>query len=134
MAPPASPGDSIVTFTRLKNIVDQLKRKYATQLTVYRARPFALELCDQMADAVTTGRPGTALTSNQHAFNLFQRLRTHGIRVDSHVGLANYLSDCLDKLLLPQVNEVLRSLFPRARDRGLVPPSRIQVPFRPRQE
>ncbi len=33
-----------MTFTRLKSLVATLKRKYATELAVYRSRPFALEL------------------------------------------------------------------------------------------
>ena len=123
-----------MTFARLRNIVDTLKCKYATELAVYRAQSLALELCDQMADAVTPGRPKSKLTCLDYAFSLFTRLRAKGIRVNSHVGLYNYLSGCLDKLLLPQVNDVLRSLFPKARDKGLIPPSRIEVPFRPRRE
>ena len=123
-----------MTFTRLKNLVQTLKCKYATELAVYRARPFALELCDRMADAVTPGRPRCNLTCNQLAFDLFTRLRERRIRVNSHLGLSLYFSDCLDKLVLPQVNDVLRTLFPVARDRGLVPPSRIQVPFQPRKD
>ena len=122
-----------MTFARLKNLVADLKRKYADELAVYRSRPFALELCDQMADAVTPGRPRSTMTCNDLAFSLFTRLRDRGIRVNSHLGLSNYLSDCLDKLFLPQVNDVLRSLFPKARDKGLIPPSRIEVPFRPRR-
>ena len=122
-----------MTFARLRNLVADLKRKYADELAVYRSRPFALELCDQMADAVTPGRPRSTMTCNDLAFSLFTRLRDRGIRVNSHLGLSNYLSDCPDKLFLPQVNDVLRSLFPKARDKGLIPPSRIEVPFRPRR-
>ncbi len=123
-----------MTFTRLRNIVDTLKRKHAAQLAVYRARPLALELCDQMAEAVTPGRPKPKLTCLDYAFNLFTRLREKDIRVNSHVGLYDYLSGCLDKLLLPQVNDVLRSLFPKAREKGLIPQSRIEVPFKRRRE
>ena len=123
-----------MTFTSLMSLVQTLKCKYATELAVYRARPFALELCDRMADAVTPGRPRCNLTCNRLAFDLFTQLRDRGIRVDSHLGLSQYLSDCLDKLLLPQLNDVLRTLFPVARARGLVPPSLIQIPFKPRED
>ena len=46
-----------MTFTQLKNQVDALCRKYATELEIYRATPLALELCDEMADALTEVDP-----------------------------------------------------------------------------
>ena len=46
---------------------------------------------------------------------------------------SDYLNGCLRKLLLPQVSDVLRSLFPKAADRGLIPRSRMEVPFWPRR-
>ena len=57
-APPPKHQEEQHELARLRNIVDTLKCKYATELAVYRARPLALELCDQMADVVTPGRPG----------------------------------------------------------------------------
>ena len=108
-------------------------RKYDTQLQLHRAAPLALELCDQMADAVTPGRPNPELSCDDWAFNLFRKLRDRGIRVRGHVRLSDYLNGCLRKLLLPQASDVLRSLFPKAADRGLIPRSRIEVPFRPRR-
>ena len=122
-----------MTFTRLRSQVDSLMRKYATELQVYRATPLALELCDQMADAVTPGRPNPELTCDDWAFNLFRKLRDQGIRVRGHVRLCDYLNDCLRKLLLPQLSDVLRSLFPKAAARGLIPRSRMEVPFWPRR-
>ena len=122
-----------MTITRLKNLVDSLERKYATELAVYRARPYALELCDQMADAVTPGRPKPEMSTAQWASNLFVQLRQRGIRVNSDLRLYDYLDDCLEKLLLPQVNDVLRSLFPKAAEKGLIPRSFNQVPFLPRR-
>lgn len=118
-----------MTFTQLKNQVNALCRKYATELAIYRARPLALDLCDQMADAVTPGRPKKALQCSDWAWLLAVRLRERGIRVKTHVFLSNYLEDCLDRLILPQVNNVLRALFREARDRGLIPRSREQIPF-----
>ncbi|MYE41377.1 MAG: hypothetical protein F4X27_14320 [Chloroflexi bacterium] len=122
-----------MTFTRLRIQVDSLMRKYYTELQLYRAAPLALELCDQMADAVTPGRPNSKLTCDGWAFNLFRKLRDQGIRVRGHVRLSDYLNGCLRKLLLPQVSDVLRSLFPKAADRGLIPRSRMEVPFWPRR-
>lgn len=122
-----------MTFARLRIQVDSLMRKYDTELQLYRAAPLALELCDRMADAVTPGRPNPELTCDGWAFNLFRKLRDQGIRVRGHVRLSDYLNDCLRKLLLPQVSDVLRSLFPKAADRGLIPRSRMEVPFWPRR-
>ena len=122
-----------MTFTQLRNQVNTLMRKYATELEVYRATPLALELCDEMTDAVTHGRRNPRLTCNDWAWNLFKRLRDRGIRVSSHVGLYDYLTDCLEKLVLPQLNDVLRSLFPKARERGLIPRSREKIRFWPRR-
>ena len=123
-----------MTYARLRNQVDTLIRKYDTELSVYRARPHALELCDRMADAVTPGRPNPNLTINQYALNLFNLLRDRGIRVQSHLPLCQHLEDCLEKRLLPQVNNVLRSLFPKAAAKGLIPRSIAQVHFQPRQD
>ena len=122
-----------MTFARLRIQVDSLMRKYDTELQLYRAAPLALELCDRMADAVTPGRPNPELTCDDWAFNLFQKLRGQGIRVRGHVRLSDYLDGCLRKLLLPQVTDVLRSLFPKAAGRGLIPRSRMDVPFWPRR-
>ena len=122
-----------MTFTQIKNQVNALCRKYATELAIYRSRTLALELCDQMADSVTPGRPKKTLQCSDWAWILFQRLRDRGIRVKTWFRLSNYLEDCLDRLLLPQVNNVLRCLFPEAVRRGLIPRSRIEIPFRHRR-
>ena len=122
-----------MTFTQLRNQVNTLMRKYDTELQLYRAAPLALELCDQMADAVTPGRPNPKLACDDWAFNLFRKLRDQGIRVKGHVRLCDYLNSCLRKLLLPQLNDVLRSVFPKAAERGLIPRSRVEVPFWPRR-
>ena len=122
-----------MTFAQLRNQVDSLMRKYDTQLQLYRATPLALELCDRMADAVTPGRPNPELTCDDWAFNLFRKLRDRGIRVKGHVRLHDYLDECLSKLYLPQLSNVLRSLFPKAAQRGLIPRSRVEVPFWPRR-
>ena len=74
-----------------------------------------------MADGLTPGRPNPGLSCEQRAWDLFQRLRDRGIPVESFARLTDYLSDCFEKMLLPQVNDVLRSLFPKARERGLIP-------------
>ena len=122
-----------MTFAQLRSQVNTLMRKYDTELQLYRATPHALELCDQMADAVTPGRPNPMLSCDDWAWSLFKQLRGRGIRVKSHAGLYDYLSACLDKLVLPQISGVLRALFPKAANRGLIPRSREEVRFWPRR-
>ena len=46
-----------MTLNQLKNQVNKLMRKYATEVAVYRARPLALEFCDEMAAAVAGKNP-----------------------------------------------------------------------------
>ena len=121
--------DDNMTFTQLKNQVDALCRKYATELAIYRARPLALEFCDEMAEAVTPGKPKSTMQCTGWARMLFERLRERGIRVKTHIFLSEYLEGCLERLILPQVNNILRALFLEARERGLIPRSREQVPF-----
>ena len=122
-----------MTFAQIKRQVDALCRKYAAELAIYRARTLALELCDRMADSVTPGMPRKPMQCSDWALLLFRRLRERGVRVKSWFRLSAYLEDCLDRLLLPQVNNVLRALFPEAAKRGLIPRSRIEIPFRHRR-
>ena len=123
-----------MTFSQLRNQVDTLCRKYASELEVYRARPLALELCDEMASAVTGTKSGPKLPLTEWARILYVRMSERGISLKTYLGLHDYLECCLDRRVLPQVNDVLRSLFPKARERGLIPPSRIEIPFRPRRQ
>ena len=120
-----------MTFTQLRNQVDALCRKYAAELEIYRARPLALEFCDEITNAVTGSDPAPKLAPLKWVQVLLQRFTRRGLRFRSFKGLFDYLQRCLNGLLLPQVNGVLRSLFPKARDRGLIPRSHTQVPFRP---
>ena len=123
-----------MTFTQLRSQVNTLMRRYATRLDIYRARPMVLELCDRMADAVTPGRPNPQLACDDWALNLFKSLRDRGIRVRGHVRLSNYLDRCLERLVLPQLSDVLRALFPKAASRGLIPRSpHRDIPFWPRR-
>ena len=118
-----------MTYSQLKNQVDALCRKFSTELKLYRARAVACEFCDEMAAAVTGESPGPKLPLQEWAGILYERLTQRHIRVKGFLGLYNYLERCLDRRLLPQVNDVLRSLFPEAARRGLIPRSTIPVPF-----
>ena len=118
-----------MTYSQLRNQVDALCRKYATELKLYRARGLAHQFCDEMAAAVTGVNPGPKLPLLDWAKVLCNRLTERRIRVKGFVGLYCYLERCLDRRVLPQVNDVLRSLFPEAARRGLIPRSITPIPF-----
>ena len=118
-----------MTFNQLKNQVNKLMRKYATEVAVYRSRPLALEFCDEMTAAVTGDKPGPKLSLMQWAHLLHNRLTERGLHVRASTGLYDYLKRCLDRRVLPQLNDTLRSLFPNAAKRGLIPRSIQPVSF-----
>ena len=118
-----------MTYTQLRTQVDALCRKYAAELEVYRCRPLAREFCDEMTDAVTGGKPGPGRSLLEWAQLLLKRMACRGLRLKSFLGLYLYLEKCLDRRILPQVNDLLRCLFPRAAGRGLIPRSTQTVPF-----
>ena len=118
-----------MTFTQIRIQVDVLSRKYATELQVYRARSIALQFCDEMADAVTGSKPGPQRPLLEWALILQKRLNERGIRLKNFLSLYDYLESCLDRRILPQVNDVLRSLMPQAALRGLIPRSIRNIPF-----
>ena len=123
-----------MNLSQIRREVEALMCKYATELELYRMRPHALQFCDEMTGAVTgpiTG-PGRPVLEWAHAF--FQRLQEHGFRLRTFMGLSDYLERCLDRRVLPQVNEVLRSLLPKAVAKGLIPRSSYDpVPIPDRQ-
>ena len=118
-----------MTLNQLKNEVNKLMRKYAAEVAVYRARPLALEFCDEMTAAVTSDKPGPKLSLMQWALVLHNRLTERGLHVRASTGLYDYLKRCLDRQVFPQLNDTLRSLFPKAAKRGLIPRSIQPVSF-----
>ena len=60
---------------------------------------------------------------------LFRRLTRRGFRLKTLLALNDYLEHCLDRRVLPQVNDVLRSLHPKSAKRGLIACSLVPVPF-----
>ena len=123
-----------MTISQLRSKVNAPMRKYHTRLRVYCVRPFDLEHCGQIANTVRPGWPKPGLSCLDWARNLFNWMQDHGIRVRSYVDLSDYLEKCLEEQLLSHVNDVLRSLCPKAPERGLIPGSVRQVPFRHRRE
>ena len=118
-----------MTLNQLKNQVNKLMRKYAAEVAVYRARPLALEFCDEMTAAVTGDKPGPKLSLMQWALVLHNRLTERGLHMRASTGLYDYLKRCLDRRVFPQLNDTLRSLFPKAAQRGLIPRSIKPVSF-----
>ena len=118
-----------MSFSQLRTQVDALCRKYAAQLEVYRLRPLAQDFCDDMANAVTGDKPGPHLSLLEWTQVLFKRMTARGFRPRRLLVLHDYLKRCLEARVLPQANDVLRSLLPKAAERGLVPRSFQPVPF-----
>ncbi len=114
-----------MSFSTLRRQVDALLLKYATKVQIYRLCPHALDLCDEMTEAVTgpiTTPPKSVPKSVMAwASDFFRRLREHGLRLWDFIPLADYLDECLQRRVLPQVNNVLRSILPKAAAKGLIP-------------
>ena len=118
-----------MTLSRIRSQVVALSRKYATELALYRARPVASDFCDEMASAVTGDRSGPRLTLFQWEQILHKRLREHGLRLYNSLHVNYYFVECLERRVLPQVNDLLRTMFPKADRRGLIPGSTDPVSF-----
>ena len=116
-----------MTFSQLRRLVDSLMLKYADELEVYRLRPIAQQFCDDMTSAVTGSKRGRPRSIQEWGNIFFQRTQERGLRIMGRVHLDSYLNQCLDRRVLPQVNEVLCALLPKAVRRGLIPRS-IQEP------
>ncbi len=110
-----------MNFSTLRRQVDALLLKYATKVQIYRLRPHALELCDEMTEAVTEPITSTPKSVMAWACDFFRKLREHGLRLWDFIPLADYLDECLKRRVLPQVNNVLRSILPKAAAKGLIP-------------
>ena len=118
-----------MTLSQIRREVETLKRKYATELEVHRLRPLALEFCDELTEAVVCPKSGPAMSVFEWAQNFFKRLKGLGFRIRGFVPLIDYLERCLDRRVLPQVNDVMRSLLPMAVEKGLIPRSFQEIPF-----
>ncbi len=110
-----------MNFSTLRRQVDALLLKYATKVQIYRLRPHALDLCDEMTEAVSGPITTPPKSVMAWASDFFRRLREHGLRLWDFIPLADYLDECLQRRVLPQVNDVLRSILPKAAAKGLIP-------------
>ena len=119
-----------MTLSQIRRLVDSLMLKYAGVLEVYRLRPVAQQLCDDMTTAVTGKKRGRPRPIQEWGEIFFQRTQERGLRIMGRAHLDSYLNRCLERRVLPQANEVLRALLPKAVRRGLIPRDfREPVPF-----
>jgi len=119
-----------MTFSQIRRLVDSLMLKYADEIEVYRLRPVAQQFCDDMTNAVTGRKRGRPRSIPEWGNIFFQRTQERGLRIMARARLDSYLNQCLECRVLPQVNDILRALLPRAVRRGLIPcPLQEPVPF-----
>ena len=103
--------------------VDALRRKYVHELCVFRAGTVADEYCDLWARLVS----GNHLPPDP--FRLLNEMTRRGFRRGAFAAAAGYLELCRTRRHLPHPNNILRSLFPRAALRGLIPHSPQPVAY-----
>ena len=119
-----------MTLSQIRRLVDSLMLKYADEIEVYRLRPVAQQLCNDMTNAVTGKKRGRPRFIQEWSGIFFKRTQERGLRIMDRARLNGYLDQCLDLRILPQVNGVLRALLPSAVRRGLIPhPVQETVPF-----
>ena len=122
-------SSSGATFASLRRQVDTLCRKYAAELEVYRLRTPALEFCDEMAEAMISEKKGPQKPPLEWALLFGRKMQDGGFRLRSFNGLIRYMERCLERRILPQLNDLLRAILPKTAARGLIPRSIQQVPF-----
>ena len=119
----------MATYARLRSQVDSLMRKYATELKLYRLRPVAADFCDEMAAAVTGDKRPPAKPLTDWGLLLIRRIQDRGYRPGDLGILLRYLETCVKRRVLPQANDVLRALFPKAAGRSLIPRTLKEIPY-----
>ena len=119
-----------MSLHHLRRRVDALKRQLAIPLAVVRLRPLADEFCHQWAIALDQDKeppPSTsmdALNSGDTKSKTFaNRVVEAGYRLSTFSALQHYTRSCRERRILPQPNEILRNLLPKAAVLGLIPNS-----------
>ncbi len=93
----------------LRARVRALQRILAKELAVVRLRRLAEEFCLQSSVARASGQPA----AEPHAF--IQRVASAGFRLPSFMAVHKYLERCRVKAILPDREDLLRSLVPWSR-------------------
>ena len=123
----------MITLNEIRREVDRMLLKYCTQVNLYKARDVAYEFCEEMEDVLTGRKEDPKRTSLAWAREVFMRMQKRRVRVTGYVGLSDYLERCRNRKVLPQFTEIMRSLFPKARDKGLIPRTHEEeVPIPPK--
>ena len=119
-----------MTIPQIRRLVDSLMLKYADEVEAYRLRSVAHQFCDDLTRAVTGRKRGRPRSIGEWTQIFLRRVRERGLRLQGLAFLHSYLERCLELRLLPQANEILRTLLPRAARRGLIPrPLEAPIPF-----
>ena len=93
----------------LRSRVRALQRILAKELAVVRLRRLAGEFCLQSSVVRANGQP----PPQPHAF--IQRVASAGFRLPSFMAVHKYLERCRAKNILPDREDLLRSLVPWSR-------------------
>jgi len=123
-------GANTMTFPQIRRLVDSLMLKYADEVEACRLRPVAQRFCDDLARAVTGKKPGRPRSIGEWTQIFLRRAQERRLQLQGLDYLNDYLERCLDLRLLPQANELLRALLPRAARRGIIPRAlEAPIPF-----
>ena len=110
-----------MTIPQIRRLVDSLMVKYADEVEACRLRPLAQRFCEDLARAVTGKKPGRPRSIGEWTQIFLRRAQERSLRLQGLDYLNDYLDRCLDLRVLPQANELLRALLPRAARRGIIP-------------
>ncbi|MYC37053.1 MAG: hypothetical protein F4X66_09100 [Chloroflexi bacterium] len=119
-----------MTIPQIRRLVDSLMHKYADEVEAYRLMPVAQQFCEDLARAVTGKKPGRPRSIGEWTRIFLRRAQERRLQLQSLDYLNDYLDRCLDLRVLPQANELLRALLPRAARRGIIPRAlEAPIPF-----
>ena len=103
-----------MSLREIRRTVNALKRKLALPLAVINARRAAEAACDQWHTAQRNEKPLPA------ALDLVAEFRNHRCRFGEFHALHSYIRRHLESGELPQPDDMVRALLPRANKLGLV--------------
>ena len=119
-----------MTIPQIRRLVDSLMHKYADEVEAYRLMPVAQQFCEDLARAVTGKKPGRPRSIGEWTRIFLRRAQERRLQLQGLDYLNDYLDRCLDLRVLPQANELLRALLPRAARRGIIPRAlEAPIPF-----
>ncbi len=102
------------TITQIRNRVNTLKRKYATELKILKVFPIAEEYSLDWACMAADRLP----LPDSHDF--IRHLASWGFRFNTYTNLFQYLERCRERGDIPDAQGILASLFPEVPREKLV--------------